>query len=87
MVNGTSSPRELSPVYAPLIRETLARQGRIGTNPYHVEAWMRLVYGTLDALGGAEWQRAVREAVQCLDAVTTQENGALADTYGLGEVR
>lgn len=53
-------------MYQRMIRETLAKQGRIGVKPYLVEAWMRLEHGTLDALGGAAWNREVREASDCV---------------------
>lgn len=69
-------------MYTNLIRETLAKQGRIGMNPAHVEAWMRAEYGTLDHLGGARWNRAVREAAECVDASTAADNDALAASYG-----
>ena len=72
-------------MYVNLIRETLARQGRIGVNPYHVEAWMRLEYGTLDHLGGAGWNRAVREAAECVAASTPAESESLAKSYGCAE--
>jgi len=55
-------------MYAQMIRETLAKQGRIGMDPRHVEAYMRSEYSTLDHLGGAIWNRAVKEAAECVDA-------------------
>ena len=65
-------------MYRDLIRETLARQGRIGTDPYWVEAWMRVEHGTLDHLGGTDWDDEVRLAVACVDRQTTESNEAMA---------
>jgi len=70
-------------MYQQMIRETLARLGRIGTDPRHVEGWMRLEFGTLDHLGGAAWNRAVSEAVDCVDAAEPGINDRLAASYGL----
>jgi len=70
-------------MYERLIREALAKMGRIATNPAHVEAWMRLEYGTLDHLGGSRWTRAVKEAADCVDASSTHDNDRLAESYGL----
>ena len=72
-------------MYSKLIRETVAKMGRIGANPRHAEAWMRLEYGTLDHLGGPTWDRAIREALACMDASTADENENLAKSYGLKE--
>lgn len=69
--------------YTEPIRETLARQGRIGTDPWYVEAWMRLEFSTLDHLGGPTWERAVREAAECVDAATEEQSRDLAESYGL----
>src|SRR3989337_1095387 len=38
-------------MYAQMIREELARQGRVGLDPALVEGWMRLGCGTLDGVG------------------------------------
>lgn len=70
-------------IYRDLIRETLARLGRLGMDPRHVEAWMRLEYKTLDALGGPRWNRAVREAAECVEAAPRGESESLALSYGL----
>ena len=70
-------------MYQQMIRETLARLGRIGTDARHVEGWMRCESGTLDHLGGATWNRAVREAVECVDAAEPGVSDRLAASYGL----
>lgn len=74
-------------MYQQMIRETLANQGRIGVKPHQVEAWMRLEFGTLDALGGAAWNRAVREAVDCIDGCPESQSERLAQSYGLKAVQ
>lgn len=70
-------------MYQTMIRESLARMGRIGVNPAHVEGWMRSEYGTLDHLGGARWTRAVREALECVDVSAADINARLAESYGI----
>ena len=70
-------------MYQQMIRETLARTGRIGVEPRHVEAFMRGESGTLDHLGGATWNRAVKEAVACVDAAGPEMAEAIAQSYGL----
>lgn len=72
-------------MYRNMIRETLAKMGRIGTNPRHVEGWMILEFGTLDRLGGPAWKRAVSEAVDCVMAATPEQNERLADSYGVAK--
>jgi hypothetical protein len=70
-------------MYRNLIRETLARLGRIGAAPHHVEAWMRLEHGTLDGMSPSEFAREVLEALKCIDASTPAENEDLARSYGM----
>jgi len=77
--------REEPAMYERTIRETMARMGRVGAaEPRWVEAWMRGDYGTLDHLGGALWDRAVREALECALASTAEFNERLAESWGLG---
>jgi hypothetical protein len=72
-------------MYTKNIRETAARIGRLGYNARHVEAWMRLERGTLDALSRDAFAREVEEACRCIDATTTDESERLAASYGLKE--
>ena len=44
---------------------------------------MRCVFGTLDNLGGAAWDRAVREAVAEVHAMGPEISEALAESLGL----
>jgi hypothetical protein len=69
--------------YPNLIRECLAQAGRIGTDPRHVEAWMRLEHGTLDALSRKEFAREVEIAAQCVEAAGAADSEALAASLGL----
>ena len=68
-------------MYNQLIREALAKQGRIGVEPRHVEAFMRLEFGTLD--GVCNWDRAVREAADGVVAAGPGLSEELALSYGL----
>jgi len=70
--------------YEQLIRETLAKIGRIGAaDPRHVEGWMRLEHGCLDGLSAEQFQREVEVALQCIAAASAQENESLAESFGL----
>jgi hypothetical protein len=79
-----TAPRSKSdlPHYQQAIREELARMGRIGVAPRHIEAFMRVEHSTLDGI--TNFAAAVRKAVRDYDA----EDGAsigdrLAKSYGL----
>jgi hypothetical protein len=69
--------------YAPRIRETAARLGFIGTDPRHIEAYMRLEHSTLDGL--AEWQfnAEVETACACVAVDGTEGAEACARSFGL----
>jgi hypothetical protein len=69
--------------YATAIREHAATLGFIGSNPAHVEAWMRIEHGTLDALSPTEFRREVAIAIACANASSTDENDALAASFGI----
>lgn len=71
-------------MYQAMIREAVARMGRIGADPRHIEAWMRLEHGTLDGLGGvAGFVAAVKAALACVDAAEAGLSERLAQSYGL----
>lgn len=59
----------------------MAREGRIGVDPRHVEAWMRSEHETLDGLG--DWKGSVLAAVACVDAAGPAMNEALAASFAL----
>jgi hypothetical protein len=69
--------------YQHLIRRDLDRLGLPGIDPRHVAASMRCVFGTLDHLGGAAWERASEEAVAEVQAMEPEISEALAGRWGL----
>ena len=52
-------------------------------DPAHVEAWMRLEYGTLDALSPARFAAEVSTALECIEHAGLDECDKLAHSYGL----
>lgn len=52
-------------------------------DPRHVEAWMRITYGTLDHLTAAEFESEVLLAVNCIAVSGDEESEQLARSYGL----
>jgi hypothetical protein len=75
--------QETPMAYQDTIRHALDRLGQAAIDPRHVEASMRCVFGTLDHLGGAAWDRAVREAVAEVQAMGPEISEALAESWGL----
>lgn len=67
--------------YQQAIRESMAKQGRVGAaDPRHVEAWMRVEHGTLDALSAGQFDREVMIGVACaIDDPATSERLAAAE--------
>ena len=70
-------------MYRDIIREHVARLGRIGVDPRHVEAWMRIEHGTLDGLGPGRFRNEVEVAIALIDRAGTAESEALARSFGL----
>jgi hypothetical protein len=70
--------------YAQMIRETLARIGRVGAaDPRLVEAWMRLEHGCLDGLSKSQFTSEVKTALQCIEAGPLADSESLAQSMGL----
>lgn len=69
-------------MYQTMIRETLAKIGRIGIDPRHVEAWMRLENDTLDGLSSSAWSREV-ETAATLAMTNPSESESLAKSFAL----
>lgn len=69
--------------YQDLIRRDLERLGHRGIAPRHVEASMRCAFGTLDYLGGLDWDRALQEAVAEVQAMGPEISETLAESWGL----
>ncbi|MFO7697899.1 MAG: hypothetical protein R6X16_12190 [Anaerolineae bacterium] len=70
--------------YRDLIREAMARAGRVGAaDPRHVEAWMRVEHGCLDGLSRARFVAEVQIALQCIAAGPAADSESLAQSFGL----
>jgi hypothetical protein len=69
--------------YADVIRETAARLGYIGTDPRHIEAYMRLEHSTLDGLAKWQFDAEVRMSCECLAICSKEEAEACAQSFGL----
>ncbi len=70
--------------YQQLIRETMARLGRIGAaDPRHVEGYMRLEHSTLDGLSPRQFDDEVEIGIECVRADGTTNAEALAQSFGL----
>ena len=70
-------------MYQQTIRECVARRGRVGTDPRHVEAWMRVEHPTLDAVGARRFREEVEIALGLIDSAGTEQSEALARSFGL----
>ena len=70
-------------MYQQMIREEAARQGYIGIDPRHVEAYMRLEHGTLDALSMSKFRKEVRISIACIKEGGEVGAESLAKSYGL----
>lgn len=70
-------------MYQQIIREELARQGHIGTDPRHIEGFMRLQYGCLDHLTRQDFRNEVKIGVDCIMAGGVAQAESLAESYGL----
>lgn len=54
-----------------------------GYDPRHIEAFMRLQYGTLDHIDPATFRSEVKIAVHCVEEGGVASAERLADSYGL----
>lgn len=52
-------------------------------NPRHIEAFLRGRFGTLDALSVTNFRRAVKVAVQCIDAAGPETAEEISQSHGL----
>lgn len=69
--------------YQRIISEEAARKGLIGVvDPRHVEAWMRLEWGTLDHLPREKFAEYVDVAIDC-EKAEPGVGESLAKTFGL----
>ena len=69
--------------YENVIIKTLAAISITGFDPRHIEAWMRLEYGTLDHISGNRWNSEVKMAIDCIREAGIDRSESLAHSYGL----
>lgn len=81
MTTTAATPRRSH--YQQRIAERLAVTGRLGIDPRHIEAFMRLEYGTLDHLSAAAFDREIATGVECVETCGSDEAEALASSFGL----
>jgi hypothetical protein len=70
-------------LYADRINTLAATLGFVGTDPRHIEAYMRLGHSTLDGLSVREFAAEVRLGCECVAAVGPVEAEACAQSFGL----
>ena len=70
-------------MYQQLIREFAARLGRIGVDPHHVEAWIRVEHSTLDWMDRERFHFEVEVEIACIDHAGDDQSEALARSFGL----
>jgi hypothetical protein len=75
--------RRLDMFYQRLITQILRKLARADIDARHVEAWMRLQHGTLDALSPRAFATEVRVCVECVDEAGIDRSDELARSYGL----
>lgn len=68
-------------LYANTIRTEAARMG-LQVDPRHVEAWMRLEYGTLDARPVSDFRAFIAETVE-IEREAPGESEKLAKSFAL----
>lgn len=69
--------------YQNKVREELASQGRIGIDPRHIEAYMRLEHSTLDGLSRSQFSAEVSIGIACVDADGEENAERCAQSFGL----
>ena len=69
--------------YFDAIAQEIARQGHIGTDPRHVEAYMRLEHSTLDGLSHSQFKTEVIGCIGCVHADGTANAERCAQSFGL----
>lgn len=89
MATTTASPDRVAPqfpahrsFYAEPIATAMRTMG-LAADPRHVEAYMRLEHGTLDALSPSRFALEVTLACSCIQMGGESAAEALAQSYGL----
>ncbi len=69
-------------LYYQQIRNQIAKQGKIGIDPRHVESFMRLEHSTLDGLSKTQFNNEVSIGIECTEY---DKDGAerCAQSFGL----
>jgi len=70
-------------MYQKMIKEILKRLDRGYMDPRHVEAYMRLLHGTLDGISQEQLDRSARLCSSCVQAEGIRKAEELAQSYGL----
>lgn len=71
-------------MYQQMIREEMAAMGFVGAmDPRHVEAYMRVEYGTLDHLSHADFRREIGIALGCQREAGPEHGEMVARSVGL----
>jgi hypothetical protein len=69
--------------YTRIITEQLKKLKRPDVSPAHVEAFMRVTYGTLDHLDRRTFNREIKKAIEEIDIVSPSVAHQVAESYGL----
>jgi len=69
--------------YFEKIRCAIANQGKIGVDPRHVEAYMRLEHPTLDGLTNAQFRHEVSIGIACVEHDGILNAERCANSFGL----
>jgi len=69
--------------YRKIIVEILADLGREDVDPRHVEAYMRLQYGSLGHVDRETFRREARIAIECIKITGVDDAEELAESFGL----
>ena len=69
--------------YYESIRNEIAKQGKIGIDPRHVEAYMRLEHSTLDGLTKSQFNSEVSIGIQCVEYAGADSAESCAQSFGI----
>lgn len=69
--------------YADLIKEIAGKLGRENINPRWVEAFMSLEYPSLNSVSRESFEREVKTAIHCIDALGPERAERCARSFGL----
>jgi hypothetical protein len=69
--------------YGRIIAELAPQDAPADLDARHIEAFMRLQYGTLDHLDRATFRREIKIALACIAEGGNDDAEALAESYGL----